>query len=166
MFLTSLNFILLLRVVITPSIITTRSNRTKIRLVFYSPAKKSMSFSRPSTFYPRPSTLYPRPSTKTYTPQVGGLSTWSELYYFHCLPEIIFFQEIIIKQNKKFFTALAPAANTTISSLFFYCSQSTTNNDQFRVNTQDLWSFLPHQTQWSQRTVQSPDKTRIMTGEL
>ena len=27
-------------------------------------------------------------------------------------------------------------------SLFFYCSQSVTNNDQFRVNTQDLWSCL------------------------
>ena len=124
-----------------------------------------MSFSRPSTFYPRPSTLYPRPSTKTYTPQVGGLSAWSELYYFHCLPEIIFFQVIIIKQNKKFLLFLLPQ-QTRLLAVFFYCSQSTTNNDQFRVNTQDLWSFLPHQTQWSQRTVQSPDKTRIMKGEL
>ena len=122
MFLTSLNFILLLRVVITPSIITTRSNRTKIRLVFYSPAKKSkksMSFSRPSTFYPRPSTLYPRPSTKTYTPQVGGLSTWSELYYFHCLPEIIFFQEIIIKQNKNFLLFLLPQQTRLLAVSFF-----------------------------------------------
>ena len=24
----------------------------------------------------------------------------------------------------------------------FYCSKSTTNNDQFYVNTQDLWSCL------------------------
>ena len=119
MFLTSLNFILLLRVVITPSIIMTRSNRTKIRLVFYSPAKKSMSFSRPSTFYPRPSTLYPRPSTKTYTPQVGGLSTWSELYYFHCLPEIIFFQEIIIKQNKNFLLFLLPQQTRLLAVSFF-----------------------------------------------
>ena len=119
MFLTRLNFILLLRVVITPSIITTRSNRTKIRLVFYSPAKKSMSFSRPSTFYPRPLTLYPRPSTKTYTPQVGGLSTWSELYYFHCLPEIIFFQEIIIKQNKNFLLFLLPQQTRLLAVSFF-----------------------------------------------
>ena len=119
MFLTSLNFILLLRVVITPSIITTRSNRTKIRLVFYSPAKKSMSFSRPSTFYPRPSTLYPRPSTKTYTPQVGGLSAWSELYYFQCLPEIIFFQVIIIKQNKNFLLFLLPQQTRLLAVSFF-----------------------------------------------
>ena len=27
-------------------------------------------------------------------------------------------------------------------SLRFYCSQSTTNNDQVRVNPQDLWSYL------------------------
>ena len=27
-------------------------------------------------------------------------------------------------------------------SLFFYCSQSTTNNNHFRVNTHDLWSYL------------------------
>ena len=122
MFLTSLNFILLLRVVITPSIITTRSNRTKIRLVFYSPAKKSkksMSFSRPSTFYPRPSTLYPRPWTKTYTPQVGGLSAWSELDYFHCLPEIIFFQVIIIKQNKNFLLFLLPQQTRLLAVSFF-----------------------------------------------
>ena len=118
MFLTSLNFILLLRVVITPSITTTRSNRTKIRLVFYLPAKKSMSFSRPSTFYPRPSTLYPRPSTKTYTPQVGGLSAWSELYYFHCLPEIIFFQVIIIKQNKNFLLFLLPQQTRLLAVSF------------------------------------------------
>ena len=30
-------------------------------------------------------------------------------------------------------------------SLFFYCSQFTTNGDQFRVNTQYLWSYLVKQ---------------------
>ena len=35
---------------------------------------------------------------------------------------------------------------------FVYCSQSTTNNDQFRVNTQDLWSYIIQQNGHKEQT--------------
>ena len=44
-------------------------------------------------------------------------------------------------------------------SLFFYCLQSTANNDRFRVNTQNLCSYLI-------KNNGQPAETRIMKGEL
>ena len=78
-----------------------------------------------------------------------------------CQVETLFSSDIIIERN--IFTVLAPAANTTNidyePSLFFYCLQSTANNDRFRVNTQNLCSYLI-------KNNGQPAETRIMKGEL
>ena len=50
-------------------------------------------------------------------------------------------------------------------SLFSYCSQSTANSDQFRVNTQDLCSYLIKHNDHKEQTSRQPE-TRIMKGEL
>ena len=79
--------------------------------------------------------------------QVRGFSAWSELNYFgyrKLSSSDAFFKWYHNRAKCNIFTVLAPAANTTnidYNSLsFFYCLQSTTNNDQFHVNTQDLLS--------------------------
>ena len=80
--------------------------------------------------------------------KVRGFSAWSELTYFvyRKLSSWDAFLEWYHNRAKwKIFTVLAPAANTTNidheQSVIFYCSQSTANNDQFRVNTQDHLSY-------------------------
>ena len=89
------------------------------------------------------STVYKWPITSR------GLLSMAQTWLL-CLPEIVqsrgcFWNDIILSKIKHY-TVLAPTANMTNidykRSLFFYCSQSVTNNDQFRVNTQDLWSCL------------------------
>ena len=48
-------------------------------------------------------------------------------------------------------------------SHFFYCSQCTTNDDQFRVNTEDLLSYnlIKHRDDHKEQNTGQPD-TRIM----
>ena len=69
-----------------------------------------------------------------------------------CLPKIcqvdtLFSSDIIIEWIKTSLQFLLPQQTRQTYrlrtvSLFFYWSQSTTNYDQFRVNSQDLWSYL------------------------
>ena len=51
----------------------------------------------------------------------------------------------------------------TTSLSFFYCSQSTTNNDQFRVNSQDLLSYnlIKHCDGHKEQNIGQPE-TRVM----
>ena len=71
------------------------------------------------------------------------------LFTGNCQVETLFSSCIVIKRNKTSLLFLLPKQTRQTYrlravSLFFYCSQSTTNNDQFRVNT--------NQTELSQRT--------------
>ena len=102
--------------------------------------------------------------------QVRGFSAWSELNYFvyrKLSSWDAFFKWYHNRAKWNIFTVLAPAANTTNidykQSLIFYCSQSTTNNDQFCVNTQALLSYniIKHRDGHKERNTGQPE-TRIM----
>ena len=102
--------------------------------------------------------------------QVQGFSAWSELNYFvyrKLSSWDAFFKWYHNRAKWNIFTVLAPAANTTNidyeQSLTFYCSQSTANNDQFRVNTQDLLSYnlIKHRDGHKEQNTGQPE-TRIM----
>ena len=118
MFLTSLNFILLLRVVITPSIITTRSNRTKIRLVFPSRKKIYVIF---QTLDILPSTLDTLPSTldKNLHSTSRGLVSMVRTLLLSLFTGNYLFQVIIIKQNKNFLLFLLPQQTRLLAVSFF-----------------------------------------------
>ena len=105
--------------------------------------------------------------------QVWGFSAWSELNYFvyrKLSSWDAFFKWYHNRAKWNIFTVLAPAANTTNidyeQSLIFYCSQSTTNNDQFRVNTQDLLSYnlIKHRDGHKEQNIGQPE-TRIMKAK-
>ena len=69
-----------------------------------------------------------------------------------------------MKAGKREGSACSAANTTNIDYekfLLFYCSQSTTNNDQFRVNTQDLWYNLVKQNGHKEQNSPQPE-TRIM----
>ena len=76
--------------------------------------------------------------------RVEGFSAWSELDYFvyrKLSSRDAFFMWYHNRAKYNIFVLAANATNLDNEEfLFFYCSQSTTNNDQFRVNTHDLWS--------------------------
>ena len=57
---------------------------------------------------------------------------------------------------------------TTTSLSFFYCSQSTANNDQFRVNTQDLLSYnlIKHRDGHKEQNIGQPELNNESNGEL
>ena len=101
--------------------------------------------------------------------QVRGFSAWSELTLFtgNCQVETLFQSDIIIERNETFLLFLLPQqtrqTQTTSSLSFFYCSQSTANNDQFRVNTQDHLSYnlIKHRDGHKEQNTGQPE-TRIM----
>ena len=102
----------------------------------------------------------------------GSFSPWFDLnitlFTRYCQVETLFSSDVIIERNKTFFTVLAPTANMTTrlqAASLFYCSQLTTNNDQFRVNTHDLRSYLiKHNGHKEQSSCQH--EMPIMKGEL
>ena len=65
--------------------------------------------------------------------------------------------DIIIERNETFLLFLL------LQQTFFYCSHSTTNNDQFCVNTQDLLSYnlIKHRDGHKEQNTGQPE-TRIM----
>ena len=106
--------------------------------------RKARCFCIPPTIF----STYPIMSAvNTDQSKVGGISAWSELNYFALMPEIVksrrFFQMIssIIERHKTSFkdvlcnTVLSPSKNTPNIDY-------NENNDQFRVNTQNLCSYL------------------------
>ena len=94
--------------------------------------------------------------------------------YLLCLPQIVksrrFFQVRSESSEIKHFYRFCSRSKHDKHTLqgvffFFYCLQSTTNNDQFRLYTQDLWScFIKHSGHKVQNSRQP--QTRIMKGEL
>ena len=105
--------------------------------------------------------------------QVRGFSAWSEFNYFvyrKLSSWDAFFKWYHNRAKWNIFTVLAPAANTTNvdyeQSLTFYCSQSTANNDQFRVNTQDLLSYnlIKHRDGHKEQNIGQSEK-RIMKAK-
>ena len=107
---------------------------------------KSRCFCMPHTIF----SINPIISTvKTWPTISRGACRLLSMVTGNCQVETLFSIDIKIERNKPFldlFTLIAPAESATNidyeQSLFFCCSRSTTNNDQFRVNTHDFWYYL------------------------
>ena len=112
--------------------------------------ERSASFKRRCFCIP-PSIFWTNPTIRDQS-QVRRLSAWSELNYFvyrklssrdaffkwyHNRAKILKTSLLLLLPQQTRQTYRLRAV-----SLFVYYSQSTTNNDQFSVNTQDLWSYL------------------------
>ena len=87
---------------------------------------------------------YPIPINCQYVTNLKqGASQHGSNYFVY---RTLFSSDIIIESNKTSLLLLLPQQTrqiqTTSTLSFFHCSQSTTNYDQFRVNTQDLWPYL------------------------